>query len=70
MPRTLLALLVAAAAAGVAAPAHASTVCSPLGPVPGRQPVCSVKCVIGAAATVAPQLEPYSEPWPFCQWQD
>lgn len=77
MPRTLLALVVAAGAAVTASPAHASVNCppivTPLAPdveIPGRPPVCTVKCTLGLVATVVPQVEPYSDDWPWCAIQD
>lgn len=50
MRRTSLALLAAVAATSFLTPAaEASIYCSDLGPVPGYGPVCTVKCVLGAA---------------------
>lgn len=71
MPRRLLAVLATAGALAAFAPAsHASTTCRPLGPVPGREPVCGVKCAIGFAAQYVDALEPFSERWPYCSIQD
>jgi hypothetical protein len=52
------ALLLAAAlgAAVLSAPAHASTTCRDLGPLPGWGPVCVVEC----QATMSPVVDPKS----------
>jgi len=54
MPRRLLAVLATAGALAAFAPAsHASITCSPVGPIPGREPVCTVTC----AAQIASRLK-------------
>ena len=56
MPRRLLAALGTAAALAALAPAsHASVTCSPVGPVPGREPVCTVTC----AAQIPGRIDPH-----------
>lgn len=47
--RLALGLVAVSAAASLAAPAQASLYCSPIGPVPGYGPVCTVKCLLGGA---------------------
>jgi len=48
MRRLTLLLLAAAAAMPLLAgsPAHASTICTPHPPLPGRQPFCTVYCAM------------------------
>jgi hypothetical protein len=50
------ALLLAAAlgAAVMSTPAHASTTCQDLGPLPGWGPVCAVEC----QSTISPRVNP------------